>query len=528
MKFKIILPLAICLLCLGMTVQAQENNQDEVKKATLVIKTVDENGVETTETIELEGDEIDQHFDANPDAERRIKVIKTDGEDPQIWINEDGESINLMDNDFEFHSEGDGEHEVRILKFSPNSEIDIENGENVDVEVIEENGEKIITVKVDGEEKVIRVKADGEEGQKMKKRIIMFDGDDAHGEHEIHVVHDGHEMSLENKPFLGIEIREEVEVVDEGNGEVTTNSNENGIVVDGVIPNSGAEAAGLQEGDIIKKMDGTNMGGFDDLKTFMRTKNVGDQVTLDILRDDTNMQVVLTLGERSATPRFKHFDREKRIMKEHRDHHRMSKRMHVKRDPCKPFIGFYNEKRSNNTQGVMVTRIIPNTPAERHGLQEGDIVLEMDGIAFRDYNHLIEIRDAHDAGDRFKLLIERDGKRQKVKGYFNDCPKDNVVQSIPELDNAVEIDGQVNTSFQAFPNPSKGNVTVAYEGLPGSINLKVSDITGKVILDKTIDNFDGAYQEEFDFSQAAEGALIIQIENGDEVLVEKLILQNKN
>ncbi len=64
-----------------------------------------------------------------------------------------------------------------------------------------------------------------------------------------------------------------------------------------VEPNSPAEKAGLKEGDIITKIDGTVLDSSNTLASVIAQKNPGDSVTLTLIRDGKEMNLNVTLGE---------------------------------------------------------------------------------------------------------------------------------------------------------------------------------------------------------------------------------------
>lgn len=76
-----------------------------------------------------------------------------------------------------------------------------------------------------------------------------------------------------------------------------------GAYVSAVSAGSGAEAAGVQVGDIITAFDGQAVEGASDLMLDVRSKNPGDVVTLALNRDGQTQEVQVTLGsdESSAT-----------------------------------------------------------------------------------------------------------------------------------------------------------------------------------------------------------------------------------
>jgi S1-C subfamily serine protease len=60
---------------------------------------------------------------------------------------------------------------------------------------------------------------------------------------------------------------------------------------------SGAPGSG---GDVITAIDGKSVAGVPDLSTYINTKNVGDSVTLSIIRDGSSQSVEVTLGAKPA------------------------------------------------------------------------------------------------------------------------------------------------------------------------------------------------------------------------------------
>ncbi|MGH9844854.1 MAG: S1C family serine protease [Blastocatellia bacterium] len=84
-----------------------------------------------------------------------------------------------------------------------------------------------------------------------------------------------------------------------------------GLMVVRVVPGSAAERAGLQNaqevqvgryivpnGDIITKVDGQAIAGQDDLDHVLNSKNVGDRIQVELLRDGRRRIVTVQLAER--------------------------------------------------------------------------------------------------------------------------------------------------------------------------------------------------------------------------------------
>ena len=78
-------------------------------------------------------------------------------------------------------------------------------------------------------------------------------------------------------------------------------SRSSGVLIAEVAQGSPAEAAGLQQGDIIFKADGQDVTNSSALYAIDRDKKPGDQVQLTIDRNGQEQTVAVTLGERPAS-----------------------------------------------------------------------------------------------------------------------------------------------------------------------------------------------------------------------------------
>ncbi|MDZ7689825.1 MAG: PDZ domain-containing protein [Balneolaceae bacterium] len=70
-----------------------------------------------------------------------------------------------------------------------------------------------------------------------------------------------------------------------------------GVIVGGVVEDGPAAEAGLQEGDVIKTVNGQQIEGWTSFRTEIASKKPGDDVELGILRDGNEQTITVTLGE---------------------------------------------------------------------------------------------------------------------------------------------------------------------------------------------------------------------------------------
>ena len=69
----------------------------------------------------------------------------------------------------------------------------------------------------------------------------------------------------------------------------------------------------------------------------------------------------------------------------------------------------------DSTDGVLVGQVVPESPAERAGLQAGDIILKLDGRPQRDANGLRHQVAATKPQTRVPMVVLRDGKEQTLQ-----------------------------------------------------------------------------------------------------------------
>ncbi|KKK86688.1 hypothetical protein LCGC14_2760750, partial [marine sediment metagenome] len=77
-------------------------------------------------------------------------------------------------------------------------------------------------------------------------------------------------------------------------------SESQGFYVKSIEPGSGAEKAGLKNGDIIKKVDGKAITKFADLSGYLNTKRPEDVVQVQVLRDGDLKSLPVTLYKLST------------------------------------------------------------------------------------------------------------------------------------------------------------------------------------------------------------------------------------
>ncbi|MCL5959497.1 MAG: PDZ domain-containing protein [Chloroflexi bacterium] len=72
--------------------------------------------------------------------------------------------------------------------------------------------------------------------------------------------------------------------------------------------------------------------------------------------------------------------------------------------------------------GALVRRVVAGSPAASAGLQNGDVIAEIDGKALNGESALAEAINAHQVGDTISLTILRDGQQSSVQVTLGEMP----------------------------------------------------------------------------------------------------------
>ena len=168
-----------------------------------------------------------------------------------------------------------------------------------------------------------------------------------------------------------------------------------GVIVDDVEPDSPAAKAGIKEKDVITQYDGQAVEGTVQFRRLIRETPPGRSITLEISRGGSTQSISVQLGDRSA-----YF--EKKMKGKMRDFggaysFSMPKLeefpdMPDVMDARTPVIGINAEDLSGqlgsyfgapNNAGILVREVRPGTPADKAGLEAGDVIIKLEGKEVR-------------------------------------------------------------------------------------------------------------------------------------------------
>jgi len=95
-------------------------------------------------------------------------------------------------------------------------------------------------------------------------------------------------------------------------------------------------------------------------------------------------------------------------------------------------------------RGALVSQLIPDGPADKGGIENGDIILEFNGTAIKKSGDLPHVVGASPSGSEAELLVLRKGKEKTITMELGELPEDpsqmiSQQDSEPKTDNALGL-----------------------------------------------------------------------------------------
>lgn len=322
----------------------------------------------------------------------------------------------------------------------------------------------------------------------------------------------------------------------------TSQRSGDGLHVDYIVENTPAEVSDVRAGDVILSLDQVAVSTQAELESERDKHQPGEEFTLNILRNDQPMTIKARFKACSQEEMQKAAEEKEKQLAERQDwmSYVREVRPQVERDPCAVFIGIYSH--SVEDGGRQIDGVIKGTPAETSKLQKGDIILAMDDVKVSSHTELVRERDKHSPGDRFTLAILRNGEYLEVDAQFKACgeePKEEAIPTqivettvpettAPAIQPIVAPDRQLKIqAWNAYPNPTYGNVNVQFQGEAVPTTLQVVDATGKVVYEENLNRFDGAYQKQLNLANNMPGVYLLVVRQGEKVFYNKVVLLSK-
>ena len=210
---------------------------------------------------------------------------------------------------------------------------------------------------------------------------------------------------------------------------VTSEKNEKGVKIQDITKESGAEKAGLKEGDVITKIGENKIGNPDDLSKTIRDHKPGDKVEITYLRDNKVQTTTAELTKWKGVNLFGSTGSEQNYktdlggMDLNRD---VPLALTIPRTTVPrnaqgymwsggtPKLGL-SVQDTDDGKGVKVIEVDEESNAKKAGIKEEDVVMEVDGKAVNSTDDMVKM--IKESKDKISVMfkLQRAGKVQNIE-----------------------------------------------------------------------------------------------------------------
>jgi len=231
-----------------------------------------------------------------------------------------------------------------------------------------------------------------------------------------------------------------------------------GVLVDNVVEDSPAAAAGLEDGDVIIKFNGHPTDNGQALTKAVRSAVPGEEVKVVVLRRGKEKTLNVELGEREENANVMFFSDDGTTLDFHDQHdanvwvtnddaHKVIiKQMHDGQHDVaffgqddRGFMGIVpqelNEQLGDyfgvkNGEGVLVASVTDDSGAAKAGLKAGDVIVRIGDSDVDSPADLHDVMGGTEAGQEIEVQARRNGKDKAFKITLGEMPEDAMISQL--------------------------------------------------------------------------------------------------
>jgi serine protease Do len=175
--------------------------------------------------------------------------------------------------------------------------------------------------------------------------------------------------------------------------------NSQGVLVGDVTAGGPADKAGIKRGDVIIEIDGKKVENSFQLRNLVAQTKPGTLVTFTLIREGQQMQVKVLLGERPKELGAGRQTEEKQPKEQ------TYQKLGISAQTLTPEIA--DQLGYKNQEGVVIIDVAGGSPAEDAGLQQGDLIMEINQVKIRTVQDFKTALARLRSGDSAALLVRR-------------------------------------------------------------------------------------------------------------------------
>jgi serine protease Do len=198
------------------------------------------------------------------------------------------------------------------------------------------------------------------------------------------------------RPFLGVVMQD---MNPELSKKLGRGAPEKGALVGQVQPGSPADKAGIKPGDILVDIDKTPVSGSKSVQRTVLGKSIGQKVNIGVWRDGKTMNIATSLAELPG---------EEKLAMQKGGANSPKTKLGLGLQSLTPDL---TERLGvpKGQKGAVVTSVREGSPAQEAGVQEGDIILEVDRKPIANADDAARLLQSEQAGGHLLRIKRRDG-----------------------------------------------------------------------------------------------------------------------
>ena len=181
---------------------------------------------------------------------------------------------------------------------------------------------------------------------------------------------------------------------------------DNQVCIVEVVKDGPAYKSGLKKGDIIHQIDGGQITNLNRLYHYLSMYEVNDKIEVKVKRDSKIEQTILSLGSKDEV-----YSDKKEVAKEPQEKDENIQMLDERTLEERGKLGV-SLFQTDKLEGLLISEIYKESPADNAGLEEEDLILECNGIKISDREDLSKVLMDKVPGDSINLVILRQGSRK--------------------------------------------------------------------------------------------------------------------
>lgn len=203
-----------------------------------------------------------------------------------------------------------------------------------------------------------------------------------------------------------------------------------GVLINRVIKDGPAQKAGLRRDDIVIAFNGDKISDEETLRDLIADSEAGHKVTFTIMRGDDKKEIEVLLEARddedsnfwrwnsNIAPHGFFRGLTRKYSGSFRDHAIKLPYLGVKMSDLSNQLGDFFGVRDGD--GVLITEVIEDSPAEQAGLKAGDVIVQIGEARIENSGDVTELISNKEVGDEVELSLLRDKRSVTLKATLGE------------------------------------------------------------------------------------------------------------